>query len=523
MRQDAAVRARERHEVVRQQAPAALDQLSGEGRLAHPTGACDRNGAGARGDRRRLKQLTPVEQRDRAEPAVEQRSHPARAGGILGRAEQLRPCGVEMEEGLVATSDQMVSVASSAPAPQQLVARYAPDEDARERVRLPEMQTGQGQLGLDGDPERVALEDRHVDINGPARFPLPSFFRLTVSVGRGGCPRCYRMEIAKALILAGRASDDQHWSAVPAGPKQLFPIANRPILFHNLEALRNAGLLEALILVERDAVDAIERAVGDGSEWGLGVRYAEYVPAVGLAGALAAGGDFLGDEGVLVQQGDALLRERMYPHLAAFAREHLDALALELAGGAAATVPRAPAPGYVLSPNAIKILLERPDVGLDPLAGVRERGGRVRVQHVDGCLPCHGSQDALLDCNRRLLESLQPQVEPGSLENCEIQGAVVVHPSARLERTMVRGPVIIGPGARLTDAYVGPYTSIGAGVVVEGAEIEHSIVLSGAELRFVGTRIDSSVIGKGARVVRGFGLPSAIQLAVGDGAQVVLS
>jgi glucose-1-phosphate thymidylyltransferase len=213
----------------------------------------------------------------------------------------------------------------------------------------------------------------------------------------------------------------------------------------------------------------------------------------------------------------------MYPHLAAFARERLDALALELAGGAAATVPRAPAPGYVLSAHAVRILVDRLDAGLDPLAGVRASGGRVRVQHVEGCLPCHGSQDELLECNRVLLEGLQPEVTADSLVNCELQGPVVVHPSARLERTMVRGPVIIGAGARLTDAYVGPYTSIGANVVLESAEIEHSIVLGGAELRFIGTRIDSSVIGHGARVVRGFGLPSAIQLAIGDGAQVVLS
>jgi glucose-1-phosphate thymidylyltransferase len=331
------------------------------------------------------------------------------------------------------------------------------------------------------------------------------------------------MEIAKALILAGSVSDDPPWPAVPSGPKQLFPLANRPILFHNLEALRNAGLLEAVVLVERDSAPAIERAVGDGSDWGMRVRYAEYVPAVGLAGALAAGRDFLGGEGVLVQRGDALLHERMHPHLAAFARERLDALALELAGDASVTVPRAPAPGYVLSPEAVSILLDRPEAGLDPLAGVRARGGRVRVQHVDGSLPCHGSQDSLLHCNRRLLEGLQGEVEPSSLENCELQGAVVVHPLARLERTMVRGPAIIGPGSRLTDAYVGPYTSIGADVVLEGAEIEHSIVLRGAELRFIGTRIESSVIGQGARVVRGFGVPSAIRLTVGDGAQVILA
>jgi glucose-1-phosphate thymidylyltransferase len=74
----------------------------------------------------------------------------------------------------------------------------------------------------------------------------------------------------------------------------------------------------------------------------------------------------------------------------------------------------------------------------------------------------------------------------------------------------------------VTDAYIGPYTSIGAGVVVEAAEIEHSIVLPDAELRFVGTRLESSIIGRGARVTRRFSLPTAMQLSIGDGAEVIL-
>jgi glucose-1-phosphate thymidylyltransferase len=86
----------------------------------------------------------------------------------------------------------------------------------------------------------------------------------------------------------------------------------------------------------------------------------------------------------------------------------------------------------------------------------------------------------------------------------------------------VRGPAVIGPGARVTDAYIGPYTSIGAGVVIEGAEIEHSIVLQQAQLRYVGTRLESSVIGSGARVLRDFRTPSAIRVSIGDGAEIVL-
>ncbi len=91
-----------------------------------------------------------------------------------------------------------------------------------------------------------------------------------------------------------------------------------------------------------------------------------------------------------------------------------------------------------------------------------------------------------------------------------------------MHRSLLRGPVIVGPGASIADAYIGPYTSVGAGVVVEGSEIEYSILLAGAELRFLGMRLESSVIGRGARIVRAFELPGAIRMSVGEGAEIVL-
>jgi glucose-1-phosphate thymidylyltransferase len=329
------------------------------------------------------------------------------------------------------------------------------------------------------------------------------------------------MEIAKALILAGRGNDDRPWPTAPSGAKHLFPVANRPILFHNLEALRSAGVLEAAILADPAAGDAIEQAVGDGRDWGLSVTHVEWPRSGGgLAGALATSHGFLADEPVLVQEGDALLRDCLHPHIAAFARERLDTLALRLDPGAG-KLPRRPAPGYLLSPLAVSILLDGSDPA-NPVTGVRARGGRVRVQRVDGWLPCHGGQDALLESNQHMLERIGSSYDPASLQDCRVQGRVVVHPTALVRRSLLRGPAIIGPGARITDAYVGPYTSLGPRVTMEATEIEYSIVLADAELRFVGTKVESSVIGRGARIVRGFDLPAALRMSIGDRAEVVL-
>ncbi len=100
---------------------------------------------------------------------------------------------------------------------------------------------------------------------------------------------------------------------------------------------------------------------------------------------------------------------------------------------------------------------------------------------------------------------------------------MVVHPTARIESSVVRGPAILGPRARLIDSYVGPYSSIGPDVVIEGAEIEHSVVLAGASIRHLGGRLEASVVGPRAKVFRDFRLPRALRLQVGEGAEVSLA
>ena len=75
----------------------------------------------------------------------------------------------------------------------------------------------------------------------------------------------------KALVLSGGAGTRlrpiTHTSA-----KQLLPVANKPVLFYGLEAIRDAGITEVGLIVG-DTEPAIREAVGDGSAFGLNVTY----------------------------------------------------------------------------------------------------------------------------------------------------------------------------------------------------------------------------------------------------------
>jgi len=329
------------------------------------------------------------------------------------------------------------------------------------------------------------------------------------------------MEIAKAIILAGVVGRERPHPAVGTGGPYLFPIANRPLLFHHLESLRRGGLLEATILVDPGAQEPTARAVAEGGPWNLTIRFGECPATDSVQRALEACRSFIGEEPVLVQRADTLLGGRLHAHIAAFSKDRLDAMTLRLApdpGRQAADTP----PGCLLSPRALTLLMERSDPVSDLLSEVRACGGRVREQAVDGCL-CAGDVDAVLDANRRILQELVPGAGGTPAEGCVLQGPVAIHPSAHLRRTTVRGPAVIGPGARCSDAYIGPYTSIGPDVAIDGAEIEHSIVLPGAQIAFVGARIESSVIGRRARVARTFTKPSSVRVSIGDGAEVLIS
>src|SRR5437660_1314540 len=101
------------------------------------------------------------------------------------------------------------------------------------------------------------------------------------------------MEPLKGLILSGgkgtRLRPITHTSA-----KQLVPVANKPVLFYGIEAMAAAAIEEIGIVIAPDTGPEIERAVGDGSRFGVRVSYIIQDEPLGLAHAVLAAEAFLG-------------------------------------------------------------------------------------------------------------------------------------------------------------------------------------------------------------------------------------
>ena len=100
----------------------------------------------------------------------------------------------------------------------------------------------------------------------------------------------------------------------------------------------------------------------------------------------------------------------------------------------------------------------------------------------------------------------------------QIQGLVKVEKGTKIgPNVLIRGPVIIGEECEIRNTFIGPFTTIGSGCVIDGAEIEHSVLLDNVTLKDIG-RIDGSMIGRHVTIVsRQKTLPmSGHRLIVGD-------
>lgn len=148
-------------------------------------------------------------------------------------------------------------------------------------------------------------------------------------------------------------------------------------------------------------------------------------------------------------------------------------------------------------------------------------GGRVGVSEARQYWCYENSMERLLVANQMLLDALPASYTPAA-DDCVIEGRVTRCPSARISRSRLRGPVLIGANAVVEDSFIGPYTAIGPGAVVSGAEIEYTMVLADAQIRYPRFPLEASIIGERAVVSQSFGLPAGLHLEIGPDARVIL-
>jgi len=349
----------------------------------------------------------------------------------------------------------------------------------------------------------------------------------------------------KALILSGGAGSRLR-PITHTQAKQLIPVANKPILFYCLEAMRDAGIREVGIVVGGTA-DEVRAAVGDGTPWGLSVTYLPQEAPLGLAHAVKIAREFIGDDDFVMYLGDNVLLEGVAGFVKEFEAHRPNAQIF------LAKVPEPERFGVaVVEGDRAVRLVEKPKEHISDLALVGvyifdstvfeavdaiepsdrneleitdaiqfliDSGRTVRIHMVTEWWKDTGKLEDLLEANQIMLGTLAARVEGEVDGESRLLGPVIVERGAKVIRSAIRGPAIIGEDTVIEDSIIGQFTSIYYGCRVVASEIENSIVMEQCLIENV-RAIADSLIGKRVDVRKGAARPAAYRLMLGDQSQV---
>lgn len=335
--------------------------------------------------------------------------------------------------------------------------------------------------------------------------------------------------------------------------KHFIPVANKPLIHYPIEAVAEAGIKEVAITYNPGWLKFVKEQLGSGRKWGLKFTYILQEEAKGLADVVQVCEEYLGGEPFVFHLGDNIFTEGI--------RDFTDYFQKEKPNGLVAMVKhpenwRLGVP-YFDKKGRVKKIVEKPknpphDFAMpgvyfadsnffkafrgkgkvrpsargeyeipDPFTWMIRHNYKVLVKEYKGKWLDPGKFGDWIESNQYLLDNKLESKNGSRLDKRSvINGRVSIGLKCKIKNSEIRGPAAIGNNVTIINSYIGPYTSIDDGCIIEQSHVENSVLMKGVLIKNIKQPIDESLIGTGAEIVDEEGPTDWLRLFIGEKSKV---
>ena len=291
------------------------------------------------------------------------------------------------------------------------------------------------------------------------------------------------------------------------GPKQLLPIANKPMSEYCVEAIRDCGISEIAIIIGGIGSNKVKEYYGDGSKFNVKITYIEQDKPKGIAHAINLCKEFIQNEKFLVFLGDNIIQKSINDISQKFESSDNDALILlckvenpEQFGIADVKEnkivkimekPKNPPTNlavtgiYFLTPKIFDIFSRlkpswRDELEItDALQMMLEEKNRVDFEMITDYWKDTGTPGDIIHANGEVLKNMKSYFFGVKEDGAEFSGNVMVGKNSKISgSSKILGPCIIGENCIIgANVILGPNVSIGDNSKLSDCDIQNSIVM----------------------------------------------
>ena len=334
------------------------------------------------------------------------------------------------------------------------------------------------------------------------------------------------------------------------GPKQLLPIANKPMSQYCLESLRDGGITDMAIIIGGIGSNKVQEYYGSGENFGVKITYVNQDLPRGIAHAIQLCKEFIGNEKFVVFLGDNILKKSIADYVSRFQQSDASASILlcevnnptqfgiaDVKGGVIKKImekPKNPPTNlavtgiYLLTPTIFDIINRlkpswRNEYEItDALQMLLEEGHKIVYDMVTDYWKDTGTPDDIIHANEVILNGMKPYFHGTKEDGVSISGNVMIDDGVVIKKgTQIIGPVIIGKECIIgPNTHIGPNTSIGDNSKLSKCSVENSIIMSGCNING-DFKIRNSIIAFNSEIIQTDNAKSKVFL-LGEGTRISL-